>query len=185
RTLTLERFSLKPVAEKIQLFFTLVDAKGKAVKQIPGQSGAGGIAAGELALTNDLAAGEYTLRIDQAGPNPRMLPQERRLEILRDLPPQFQFDRAQYFAGEKGKATFMPRQPAGGGYGKPQELEIKSGPGVSIAGNPPGAPVKMRTDANGNAHIPFQLEPNLDEKDAQLKIQVQSGKTKEKVVQPI
>jgi hypothetical protein len=186
RTLTLERFSLRPVAEKIPLFFSLVDAKGKTVKQIPGQSGEGGIGGGEFALTKDLPAGEYTLRITQAGPNPRMLPQERRVEILRDVPPQFEFDRAQYFAGEKGKATFMARPGAGGGgFAKPQDLEIKSGPGVSINGKPPGASVKMQTDAEGNASIPFQLAPGVDEKEALLKILVQSGRNKEKVVQPI
>jgi hypothetical protein len=186
RTLTLERFSLKPVAEKIPLFFTLVDAKGKAIKQMAGESGEGGIGGGDFALAKDLPAGEYTLRITQAGDNPRMLPQARRVEILRDLPPQFQFDRDQYFAGQNGKATFMSRVPAGGGgLGKPQDLEIKAGPGVSIAGKPPGAPVKMRTDAKGNAHIPFQLQPTVEEKDALLKILVQSGANKEKVVQPI
>src|SRR5262249_1336004 len=133
RTLTLERFSLKPVAEKIPLLFTLLDAKGRAVKQMPGQTGAGGIGGGEFALTSDLAAGEYTPRARQAGPNARMLPQERAVEILRDLPPQFQFDRAQYFAGETGKATFMSRQIAGGGgFGKPQELEIRPGKGISV-----------------------------------------------------
>ena len=124
---------------------TLVDAKGKAVKQMAGESGEGGIGGGDFALAKDLPAGEYTLRITQAGDNPRMLPQERRVEILRDLPPQFQFDRDQYFAGQNGKATFMSRVPAGGGgLGKPQNLEIKAGPGVSIAGKPPGAPVKRR-----------------------------------------
>jgi hypothetical protein len=186
RTLTLERFSLKPVAEKIPLFFTLVDVKGKAVKRIAGESGEGGIGGGDFALAKDLPAGEYTLRITQAGDNPRMLPQERRVEILRDLPPQFQFDQPQYFAGQNGKATFSTRVPAGGGgLGKPQDLEIKAGPGVSIAGKPPGAPVKMRTDAKGNAHIPFQLQPTVQEKDALLKILVENGANKEKVVQPI
>ena len=186
RTLTLERFSLKPVAEKIPLFFTLVDVKGKAVKRIAGESGEGGIGGGDFALAKDLPAGEYTLRITQAGDNPRMLPQERRVEILRDLPPQFQFDQPQYFAGQNGKATFSTRVPAGGGgLGKPQDLEIKAGPGVSIAGQPPGAPVKMRTDAKGNAHIPFQLQPTVEEKDALLKILVESGANKEKVIQPI
>jgi hypothetical protein len=186
RTLTLERFSLKPVAQEIPLFFSLVNDKGKTVKQMPGETGAGGIGGGELALTTDLPAGEYTLRITQAGPEPRMLPQERKVEILRDLPPQFQFDRAQYFAGETGKATYMSRQGAGsGGFGKPQELEIKSGAGVSLNNAAPGASVKMRTDAKGNAPITFKLPQTLDEEQALLKILVQNGKQKEKLTQAI
>jgi hypothetical protein len=187
RTLTLERFSLKPAAEKIPLLFTLLDAKGRTIKQIPGQTEAGGIGGGEFALTNDLAAGEYTLRITQAGPSPRLLPQERRVEILRDSPPQFQFDRAQYFAGQTGRANFLARKPAAG-FGKAQDLEIKGqvdGKGVSINGAPPGASVKMRTDAQGKAPITFTLPKTIKQGEASLNIQVQSGTYKENVSQPI
>src|SRR5260370_19921817 len=80
----------------------------------------------------------------------------------------------------------MARQPAGGGgFGKPQELEIKSGPGISLNNAAPGAPVKVRTDDKGNAPFTFKLPPTIDEADALLKVQVQNGKNKEKVTHPI
>jgi hypothetical protein len=81
RTVTLEQFSLKPVAADIPLRFSLVNADGQVVKQLQGKTGPGGIAGGEIALTDDIPAGSYSLEAASlTGDTVR--PQRRRLDIL-------------------------------------------------------------------------------------------------------
>src|SRR5207244_4184550 len=89
RALTLDRFSLKPPAQPLPLRFSLLNANGTAVKELSGRTNAGGISNGELALTPDLLAGNYSLQVSAAaGTNTHVLPQNRSLEIVRDETPQ-------------------------------------------------------------------------------------------------
>ncbi len=61
RSLTLDRYSLKPPAQPVPLHFSLIDAKGRTLKEQSGQTGPGGIGGGELALTTDLPGGKLYL----------------------------------------------------------------------------------------------------------------------------
>lgn len=81
RTVTLERFSLRPTAEKLRLQFVLRDAAGKPVKQFFGTTGLGGIAGGEIALAENMPAGEYSLEISEATQTGRMPLVRRRLHV--------------------------------------------------------------------------------------------------------
>lgn len=94
RTLTLQRFSLKPPTEKIPLVYALVDAHGKTRRQHLGLINDGGIGGGEFALTKDLPDGEYTLEVseyvfkDKAKTQAaRVLPQRQRVAIHRGAGP--------------------------------------------------------------------------------------------------
>src|SRR5262249_48194457 len=96
RTLTLERFSLKPPAQKIGLRYTLFDAQRKRVMQRESVAGPGGVGGGEFALTEQLADGDYTLEVTQVGDQQRMEPVRRLVRIHREEVPEVQFDRPQY-----------------------------------------------------------------------------------------
>jgi hypothetical protein len=85
RTLTLERYSLKPPVRALPLRFALVDPAGRAVQEMVWQTGPGGISGGEIALTTDLYAGNYTFQVSAAdGNNAVVLPEERDLQIVGD-----------------------------------------------------------------------------------------------------
>ena len=87
RSVTLDRFTLRPPDKSLRLQHSLLDAQGKAVLSLANATGAGGIASGEFALTKELAEGDYTLRVaDEAG-----APAARPLHIVRDVPAALYF----------------------------------------------------------------------------------------------
>src|SRR5262249_35078216 len=110
RTLTLERFSLKPPAENIALRYTLRDPQGKALIQRENFTGPGGVGGGEFALTDSLADGDYTLEVASLGKQ-SMQAVRRTVRIHRGEVPEIQFDRPQYRPGDAGVVTVAPTQP--------------------------------------------------------------------------
>lgn len=199
RALALESFSLKPPAEPLALQFSLVDPAGKPTMQLAIATGAGGIAAGELALTQELVSGTYALEVK----GPGMATQHRPLEVLRDVPPQLQFDRSEYRPGETMTANFKGRRGPGGQAIPNQDLKVKVlvdgkevkvesvAPALAAPGNvapPPaalGGAAALRTDARGNAAIRATLPTNIETGKALVEIQARNGKQQDKLVQSI
>lgn len=203
RALVLQSFNLKLPERALPVQVSLIDAQGKTVKQLALATGAGGVAAGELALTQDLLAGTYVLEVKAKDGTTAMVPQRRQLEVLRDLPPQLQFDRDQYRPGDTMTAQFKGRRGVGGRAIPNQDVNVKilvdgkqikleeagshGPPSTPIAtGIPaPGGAATLRTDAAGNAAFRARLPTTIDTGKATVEIQSRAGKKLDKLVQPI
>ncbi len=190
RSLTLDRFSLRPPAPELRLTCTLLDAHNRPVRQLQAET-RHGIAGGKFALTPDLAEGTYTLQVSAAGASAEYLPPEsRRVLIVRDEAPVLQFDRAQYGPGDTGKATFRGRLQQNGQAAPHQPLTVEAevgGKPVALTGAAPGRPLQLRTDQAGEAQFKFSVPPALTATDSLLKLQVRvhDGTRDERVVQTI
>jgi hypothetical protein len=189
RSLTLDRFRLTPPAEELRLRYSLLDPEGKSVFLSESRTRSG-IAGGEVALAPDLREGDYTLQVSTAtAPDPRgpqVLPESRRVRIVRADSPRLEFNRDRYAPGETGVASFRGRL-SGGAAVPNQPVTVRAevnGKPVPLSGSPPGQPLQLRTDAEGKAVIPFRVPPTMPQSsNAQLrmKVEVQDGQSKEKV----
>jgi hypothetical protein len=193
RSLTLDRFSLKPPAQELHLTYVLRGPNGQPVRPPLSATTRHGVAGGDLAVTPDLAEGPYTLEVAAAGATQaaQVPPESRRLLIVRDESPRLQFDRAQYAAGDRGVALFRGRRLANGDAVPDQPVLIEAelnGQPIPLQGSPPGRPAQLRTDKDGMAIIPFQVPatvPAGGNTALQFKAQVQGGPPQEKVVEKV
>jgi len=175
RTLTLQRSSLRPAVlqpEK-RLDFVLRDSEGKQPRKITVEVGPGGISGGDMSLPLNLMGGEYTLHVTSR--DTRLLPQERRLTIVRDLPPRITFDRQHYQPGDTVAVQFKAGRPVRGQVTN-QVLNVQAeadGKGVSVNGGDPAKPAQVRTDAQGDASFQIKLPAALEK--GQVTIQIEGG----------
>lgn len=207
RTLTLDRFTLRPPAQSIPLNIHLLDASGKTALQFVAQTGPGGVSGGELPLIPELASGTYSLEVRAADPSANVLPQSRALEIVREPVPEFEFGGAPYRPGEQNAninfrgGPALANQPATvtlrqnnqpipvagqpGGSGQPS--------GGSFGKVPPGAPgpggpfqnqLQFRLDNAGNLAFQAPIPPNGDKK-LEVEVQIHDGKKDARFVQTV
>src|SRR5262249_40460548 len=191
RTLTLERYSLKPAPAKIELQYMLRDANRQIKMSLPGLTGEAGISGGEFALTDDLLDGVYTLEVSELNGGGRVLPVARRIDIQRGVSPQIEFDRREYRAGDDVTALFRARAGANGAPMANQpitgsaKLDGKFLPAPDAAGAPAGRTpaaglVQTLTDERGVAALRFRLPENIEKGNAVLEVQQHDGKRNEK-----
>ena len=183
RSLTLDRFNLTPPVKPIALRYTLLDDKGRAVREFPGQTNAGGIAAGQLALTPDLASGAYALQVSAAaGTNYQVIPETRRLELVRGETPQIAFDRNWYKPGEQFGINFRAGQAANSYANQKVNISvIADNQGVPQS----GARSTANLDRAGNLSN-FQLQlPAQIKNGAEVVIDLKDGAKPTKLVQAI
>jgi hypothetical protein len=193
RSLTLDRFSLKPPAQELALTYVLRGPNGQPVRPPLNATTRHGVAGGDLAVTPDLTEGLYTLEVTAAGVGQaaQILPQTRRLLIVRDQSPRLQFDRPQYTSGDRGVALFRGRRLENGAAVPNQPVLVEAelnGQPIPLQGNSPARPVELRTDKDGMAAIPFQVPataPATSTATMQLRVQVQGGPLPEKVVEKV
>jgi hypothetical protein len=182
RTLTLERFSLRPPGQPLQLTYTLRDPRGAVVKQLPGQIHTDGIGGGDIALTPNLIDGEYTLEVAQAEAGPlHVLPQSRRLTVQHALAPELQLDRPQYQPGDTINAQYRGRRQENGAPIPNQPLTVK----VMAEDRQVGGPMQMRTNNLGNADIKVPVPTGITTPLVKLEVQAHDGVKNEKLVQEI
>ncbi|MCI0379540.1 MAG: zf-HC2 domain-containing protein [Gemmataceae bacterium] len=188
RSLTLERFSLKPPENPLPLSFELVDSAGRVARTVHAPTGPGGISGGQLALTNDLAGGPYTLQVRAAEGMPVSLtPQSKTVDIVNDEVPQIELDRAQYRAGDKVEGFFRGGRRAMGVELSNQPVTINlnaDGRPVQPAPGMPNDAVQLRLDDEGNALFNFRLPQRIN-KEVEIVIQVHDGLKNPRLVQTI
>src|SRR5262249_25620906 len=152
RSLSLERFSLKPPAQELRLNFVLRGPNGQVGRPLEAAT-RHGVAGGEIAITPGLAEGPYTLEVAAADPGQaaQVHPEPRRLAVVRDESPRLEFDRPQYASGDRGVALFRGRRENGAAVpNQPVLVEADlNGKPIPLQGRPPGQPVQMRTDKDG------------------------------------
>lgn len=188
RNLTVEKFSLKPPEQRLGLNFTLRDPSGNIVRQVPMQTDKAGITDGQLALTDDLPGGNYTLEVTGQEPT-AVVPNKRRLELVREQAPQIEFDRQVYKAKEIANIVVRGRRDENGAAINPNQpvtvgIQIDGKP-VAVPGNPPAGPVQLQADDQGNAYVQVPLPQKIEKGQATVIVQFPDGKKDEKVVQDL
>jgi hypothetical protein len=190
RTLTLDRFNLKPPEREFRVNYILRDAQHRPVRQFQRQTGPDGVGGGEFALTGDLAAGEYTVEIAPAAAAGAGLAAQRRhfrvaheqvpaLAGLTAMQPQFQFDRPNYEPGDKVRAElFFHRGQEKGGAAN-QSVTVKAadpaGRPIPVNGAPPGKPFQTNTDAQGRASFELRLPQRIPAGKPVVEVELHDG----------
>jgi hypothetical protein len=182
RSVMLDRYTLRPESKPRQLRHTLIDAKGKAVLELAKSTAAGGIAAGEFALTSDLAEGEYTLQVADATGRPLTV---RPLRVVRDVPAGLYFGRPHYRPGDKVVASYQaPRSYKDAALANQAvTVNVLQNDGSPVDGL--RQPIQVFTDQMGQANFEFQLPRYTPSAPARIEIQLQNGAPNEKLVREI
>lgn len=176
RTLTLDQFHLQPPRFALDVRYALVNEQGQTVKHLDSVTGPGGIGGGEFALTADIPTGSYFLEV-QPRNGSQLLPQKRRVEIVRASTPQVEFDRAQYQAGDNAVITLRSRDQRNAAPLQNQKLMVQNS---NIAGAPSmTAPQERKTDERGQVVVP--VPKSLSANRLPLQIQIPGVPQDEKV----
>src|SRR5207245_8405881 len=132
RSMTLERFSLKPAEEELRLIYTMTNAQGETIFRLAGPARLAdaqhnpllgpdnlpirGIGAGEFPIPPDAKGGEYTLTVREAAN--RFPPQERRFVVNQYEKPrlnkELEFTRRSYGPGDEVTAACRVARAEGG-----------------------------------------------------------------------
>jgi hypothetical protein len=207
RSLTLERFSLKPPAEDFHLVYTLTrpsgeksvflsgasrlrsaDGKPGELRGPDGQS-LRGLGSGEFALEPGAPGGEYTLTVSEAGN--RFPPQERKFLVnayqASPLNKELNFDRSSYGAGDtvvaKVKVTRAGGEPA---------TRCRATAAIFIDGQPYGTDGRhggqsppFTADDGGQVDVVFKLPPAMERGEASLSVELLDGKVPDVITRTI
>lgn len=206
RSLTVERFSMKPPQEDLRLQFTLTGPRGKldlphatgaavaadntgAVLKGPDGQPLRGIGAGEFRLPDDLAGGQYVLQVGEA--NDRF-PAERRAFIVHQwqaprLNKEVTFDRSSYGPGDIVQGWTRAVRVEGGPGNQPQGQQITAT--ITIAVDGQIVPVLQNIPLDADGRLSFRasapLPVNMQQGNASISIAFNDGGNIETLVRPI
>jgi uncharacterized repeat protein (TIGR01451 family) len=213
RSLTLERSTMKPPSEDLQIVFsitdnsqahaefynsgprlaTLADENGKMVLG-PDHNPIRGIGVGEFAIDPvNFAGGEYTLSVREI--NDRFQPQVRKFRISKYEPPrlnkELDFGQKSYGPGQEVTATASAARVEGDRAklsGKPAIVTIKvDDRWYDLAGKEYAAEQKtlLTTDKDGVVKLRFKLPARIERGDANLSVVFDDGGSPESITKPI
>ncbi|HEV3116136.1 MAG TPA: alpha-2-macroglobulin family protein, partial [Gemmataceae bacterium] len=207
RTLTLERFSLKPAHENLHLIYAVTDGNGSEVfhqegsPQLhdannqallgPDKKPIQGIGAGEYAIAPGASGGEYTLTVREAGN--RFPPQQRKFIVNQYRNPlmnkELDFTRKSYGPAEEVVAACKVTRAEN------KDVPIANRPitaTIQIDGKSYGAdgkegtqPFRGRTDARGAVNVRFKLPTVMEHGLGTLSVQFTDGANYDTLVKPI
>jgi alpha-2-macroglobulin-like protein len=203
RSLTLERFSLKPAEQKFHLRYRIVGprnveifnkdfasellaagktdpAKTEALKG-PGGAPLFGLGVGEFALPADLAEGEYTLQVSEV--NERFREEKRSFLVRRWQTPRLnkevQFHRSSYGPGDQVKLTVRVTPVQGQQAGFRNNMQIQARVVVDRANV---FDQNRQTDNDGRAEFEFALPPQIAQGIGVVTVECNDGGNVETVV---
>jgi len=209
RSLTLERFSLKPAEEDFHYEFSLTYPNGE---DLPFLGGAGlvredpqtrtrsqvigpdhqpvrGVAAGSYTLDPKTPPGDYVLSVRDL--DERFPMQQRRLRVdapvRNPLLAQLQLERKAYRAGEivEGRARAL-RPESGPVANKAVEAAIQVDDQLYGAdGKKVGKPLSLQTDADGSFGIRFKLPAEIEKGQGSVALTFRDGEQAETIVKSI
>jgi hypothetical protein len=206
RSLTLERFSLKPAQEAFQLVYTVKRPTGEEFVVgrgntgfVQGENGGQllgpdkqpirGVGAGEFPLDGASPGGEYTLTVRDAAN--RFPPQERKFIVNRYQPPRLRkeldFARKSFGPGEEVAAVCKAERAEGGAVaGRPVEATVLIDDKTYGAdGKESASPIRLQTDAQGKVEVRFRLPAAIEKGDASLSVKFNDGGSIEAITRPI
>jgi hypothetical protein len=199
RSLTLERFALKPAREDLNLVFTVTKPTGtretiltgsarvldqSTKKEIvgPDKEPIRGVGTGSYVIAPEASGGEYTLTVSEA--KNRFPPQERKFLVNQYQKPQLnkelEFTRKSYGPGDEVVAAGKAARVEGGipVANAPVQAEIK------VDGKPV-ANLPLRTDATGAVLVKCQLPRQIERGNASLSLTFHAPGSVETIVRPI
>lgn len=208
RSLTLERFSMKPPAEDLHLVFTIAAPDGQEVFHLEGQSQLlntqqpptavlgpdgqplRGVGAGEFTLNSEAVGGEYTLTVRET--NNRTPTEKRKFIVNRYERPrlnkELDFGKKSYGPGDELSATCRVSRAEGGTpvADKPVEATLQiDGKRYGADGKENGPPLSLRTNNEGAVTVRFKLPTRIDRGHASLAVQFSDGASNETLVRPV
>ncbi|MCS7047562.1 MAG: hypothetical protein NZO58_14490, partial [Gemmataceae bacterium] len=203
RSLTLERFSLKPAEEELHLIYRIIGpnqqeifklegtstlvSEGSQRRPINGPDGKPlrGIGAGEWLVPLDLAAGQYTISVSE-GQN--RFPTERRTFLVGQwqqprLNKELNFHRSSYGPGETVEIEASAKRVEGGAPLADQKVVVTATVDGRVVYHHSG----LRTNAQGTVRVLFKLPPagEMPSGLGTIAIQFEDGAGPETVVRPI
>jgi hypothetical protein len=207
RSLTLERFSLKPAQEDFQLVYTLTKPTGEEVPVLAGspllfdEAGRApllgpdkkpirGVGAGEFTLDPAAPGGEYTLSVREAAN--RFTPQSRPFIVNRYENPrlnkELDFTRKSYGPGDEVVAACKVSRVEGGANVAQQPVTATiriDGKSYGPDGQEGAKSLLLRTDDKGAVNVRFQLPKVIERGQASLSVQFRDGASTETLVRSI
>jgi hypothetical protein len=196
RSLTLERFSLKPAPQDLHVVYTitkpggakenlvdglalLVNDKGQAPILGPDKKPVRGIGAGEYAIDPGAPGGEYTLTVREAAN--RFPPQERKFIVNQYEKPrlnkELEFTRKSYGPGEEVVAACKVARVEGRVpvAHRPVTATVKVDGKTYGADGKEGGALQLQTDALGSVAVKFKLPTQIDKGEASLAVTFNEG----------
>ena len=191
RVLVLDRCALTPPGQAIALRAELKDPAGKTVAYADGQTGEGGVFAGELPIVENFAAGTHTLhvaptRLDQANVQPAW----QTIDVIREMP-ALRVDQNRYLPGSTLTGNLalragqsMPKQAKGTINGQAVDVTLQP---QAASGAPGGFGAGFRNVADKDSankaaeakqffRFSAPIPANLAGANAELKVEVPDGK---------
>jgi hypothetical protein len=200
RSLTLDRFSFKPVQETLYLEYIIHSPRGEKVfsqsgpavvldpttkKPLHGPDGKPllGVGCGEFTLPADLPGGEYTLQVREQ--QDRFQPQVRKFLVSQyqthRLNKQLEFSKTSYGPGEEVLAAC--KVTALGNESKPLAgLPVQAW--LNVDGTKLEVP-ELRTDSQGGVTIKAKLPAEIKRGDVTLSVLFTDGANRETLVKPV
>jgi len=207
RSLTLERFTLKPAKEQLHLYYSITSPNGEEVFQSegsallkdtktnksvqgPDKKPIQGVGTGEFVIGPALPGGEYTLTVREQ--NRRCPDQQRKFIVNRYENPrlnkELDFTRKSYGAGQEVVAACKVARAEGGTPVANRRVEASifiDGKPYDAAGKESARPLVMQTDQAGAANVRFKLPTIIDRGLGTLSVQFSDGASVETLVRPI
>ncbi|HEV3079062.1 MAG TPA: alpha-2-macroglobulin family protein [Gemmataceae bacterium] len=207
RSLTLERFSLKPADENLHVIYTVTDGKGAEVFRLegspqlhdgnnqvilgPDKKPVHGVGAGDYQIDPGASGGEYTLTVSEA--SNRFPPQQRKfiVNVYRNplLNKELDFTRKSYGPGAEVVAACKVSRVEN------KDVPVTNRPvtaSIQIDGKQYGAdgkegskPFQGQTDATGAVNVRFKLPAVMDRGLGTVSVQFTDGANIESLVKPI
>jgi anti-sigma factor RsiW len=206
RSLTLERFGLKPPAEDFQLVYTLtkpsgeksvllsgtsrlMSAEGKGELTGPDQKPLRGLGSGEFTVEPGAAGGEYTLTVSDTAN--RFAPQERKFLVNAYQPSalnkELNFDRSSYGAGDtvvaRVKVTREGGEPAA--HCQATAVIFIDGQRYGTDGQPGGQSPPVKADEHGKVDVAFKLPQAIERGEASLSVELLDRNVPDVIVRTI
>ncbi len=209
RSLTLERFSLKPAEEILQLAYAVTSPSGEEVFQLngvtelldergksrtvllgPDNKPVRGLGVGDFPIAPDAPGGEYTLTVRET--NNRFPPQQRKFIINQYEKPrlnkELDFSRKSYGPGEEVIAACRVARAEGGTAvaDRPVTATVQvDGRWYGADGKEGARPLVLRTDAKGTVNVRVKLPAAIERGQATLSVTFDDGGSVETLVRPI
>jgi hypothetical protein len=206
RSLTLERFSLKPVNEEFHLIYTIANPNGEEVFHLegrpqlvsetkqpvlgPDQKPLRGIGAGEFKIDPAAKGGEYTLTVREQAT--RFPPQQRKFIINQYENPrlnkELDFTRKSYGPADEVVAACRVARAEGGIPVANQPVAATifiDGKSYTADGTEGSKALTLKTDEKGHVSVRFKLPAKIDRGQGTLSVQFSDGASVETLVRPI
>jgi hypothetical protein len=200
RSLTLERFSLKPARDELHLIFEItrptgeqqivLDGSARLKDEVtktalvgPDKEPVRGVGAGEFVLPPDSPGGEYTLSVREAGG--RFPPQQRKFIVNEyqksELNKELDFSRKSYGPGEEVMAVAK----VASAQGNEPVRGARATASLTVDGRRVGSQSGLTTNANGVARVRLKLPAQIERGIATVSVEFNDGAHVETITRPV